>query len=112
MTRLSPTNLADLRARNPIARIAEEFGAVLRPQRRGFIGSCPLCGSSKPRAATRFEITGDRWVCAACQQGGDVIKLVRLATGGTFRDAIERLGGTRVLSDDERARHRSRDCRA
>lgn len=100
MTRLSPADLADLRARNPVERVAQDLGAVLRREGRRLMGTCPLCGGGK--TATRFEVKGDKWVCAVCQDGGDVIKLLQKVTGVSFREAIERLGGVRVLSDAER----------
>ena len=119
MTRLSPADIADLRARNPLERVAQELGAVLRRTGRTWTGTCPVCGGGK--AATRFEIKrADKWVCAVCQDGGDVIKLVQKVTGVSFREAVERLGGVRVLSDAERetidrdlaAKKRQRDAEA
>jgi hypothetical protein len=101
---LSDADIDDIRARNPIEKIAAnaDLRAVLRKTGRGWIGSCPMCGGG-PRAA-RFEIKGSGWVCAVCPAGGDVIKLVQLATGRTFLEAVEYLGGTRPLSADEKAR--------
>lgn len=100
--RLSPAQIDDIKARANLAHVAADLGAALRPSGRKLVGSCPMCGGGK--RASRFEVIGEGWVCAVCSDGGDVIKLLRLATGCDFMQAVERLGGSRVLSDAEAAK--------
>lgn len=97
--RLSDAQIADVKARVDLAGLARELGAGLRKNGRKLVGSCPVCGGG--RSAQRFEVEGEAWVCAVCQEGGDAIKLLMLAKGCAFRDAVERLGGARVMSDEE-----------
>ena len=95
--RLSEASLDDLRARNPVADIADRLGVKLRPSGRRMMGPCPICGGD-PRRAGRFEAkTTDRWVCVVCQDGGDVIRLVQKALGLSFRAAVEWLGGAQEI---------------
>lgn len=99
MSRLSESQIADLKGRVDLAALAQDLGARLRRSGSKWIGSCPVCGGGN--RATRFEIKGDGWVCAVCEDGGDAIKLVRQVSGCDFASAIERLGGPRVLDRDE-----------
>ncbi len=95
----SDAEIEDLKRRTDVAKVAVELGAVLRLSGGKQKGSCPMCGGGK--SATRFEIVDTGWVCAVCPGGGDVIELVRRATGASFAQAVERLGGTVLLSADE-----------
>jgi len=62
----------------------------------------------------------DGWVCAACSDGGDVIRLVEKALGLDFKGAVEWLGGIRQIDPQatrcavyraiERLRHLRADC--
>jgi hypothetical protein len=107
---LSPAQIDDLKRRADLVSLAEELGARLRKTGRRHMGSCPICGGGK--RATRFEVRGEAWVCAVCGDGGDAIRLVQRATGCDFIAAVERLGGARVLSDEEEAKLReARDKR-
>lgn len=104
---LSEAEIADIRARAPLASLAAEFGANLRRRGGRLVGPCPLCGGDK--CNQRFEILNpggadETFVCAVCQQGGDAIKLAQLHWGLGFREAVERLGGARRIDHAEAAR--------
>jgi hypothetical protein len=96
MTRFTDDELHALKARQPVDAVA---GAWVRLRRRPggkFIGPCPICSArDSSKTASRFECTADKWVCAVCQDGGDVIKLMRMREGLDFIAAVERLGGMR-----------------
>ena len=67
-------------------------------------GPAPSCGGD-PRRAGRFEVKDlTRWVCAVCQDGGDVIRLVERSQGVDFRRAVEWLGGAQEIDPDVAAR--------
>jgi hypothetical protein len=111
---LSAAEISDLRARNPIETYAAELGVRLRRRAGRLVGACPLCGGG-PRSE-RFEIkrpgsADASFVCAACNEGGDVIKLVQLVHRLDFRAAVERLGGTRAI-DPAEAERRQREIEA
>lgn len=99
MTRLTEAQIADVKERVDLVRLAGDLGARLRKSGAKWVGSCPICGGGQ--RATRFEIKGDGWVCAVCEDGGDAIRLVRQVSGCDFASAIERLGGPRVLDQEE-----------
>lgn len=109
---ISDAEKADIKARNPCDQVAAQW-VTLRKHGKKLIGSCPICSSDPAkRSATRFEVDTDGWVCAACSDGGDVIKLVMLREGIDFRGAVERLGGTREVDpEQERARQAELEIR-
>jgi len=93
---ISDDALAALKERNPVDVVASQWVA-LRTRRRGkYIGPCPLCSEDpQSRSAMRFECDSDKFVCAVCREGGDVIKLVMKREGVDFKTALDRLGGAR-----------------
>lgn len=104
---LSAAEIADLRERNPIERLAAEMGVTLRRRAGRYVGPCPLCGGDAK--SERFEIKragspDEAFVCAACEEGGDAIRLVQLFHKCEFRDAVERLGGAAAVDPAEAAR--------
>lgn len=102
MSRFSPQDLDDIKARNPLSDIAGGYVQLRRAGAR-LVGPCPVCGGKV--TSQRFEILPDNesWVCAVCPDGGDVIRLVEKVEGCDFRAAIERLGG-RSESDPKEAK--------
>jgi hypothetical protein len=102
MSRFSPQDLDDIKARNSLADVAGGYVKLRRAAGR-LVGPCPVCGGKV--TSQRFEIldNGESWVCAVCPDGGDVIRLVQLVEGCDFLGAIERLGG-RVAVDPDQAK--------
>jgi hypothetical protein len=92
MSRFTPQDLDDIKARNPLADVAGGYVKLRRAAGR-LVGPCPVCGGKV--TSQRFEIfeKDQGWACAACHQGGDIIRLVQLVEGCDFLAAIERLGG-------------------
>ena len=102
MALLTDGQLDDLRRSNPTDDVARRLGANLRRSGGKLVGSCPMCGGG--RLAKRFEVKADKWVCAVCADGGDVISLAEKVLGLTFRQAVDWLGGARVLTPEEEDR--------
>jgi hypothetical protein len=94
MSRLTDDELDDIRARNPVAAVAGQY-VKLRSNGARLVGPCPMCGGRV--TSQRFEVRDDSWVCAVCEDGGDVIRLVEKVDGCDFRAAVERLGGRAVI---------------
>ena len=96
-------DLDALKAAHPVEQVAGQYVRLRRAGAR-LIGPCPICGGSQPNG--RFEIDPAKggWVCAVCNDGGDVIKLVQRVEGLDFKAAVERLGGTARESEESRRR--------
>ncbi|MFT0892718.1 CHC2 zinc finger domain-containing protein [Pseudochelatococcus sp. G4_1912] len=93
MARIPDAVLDDLRARNPVHEVAGRYVA-LRNKGNRWVGPCPICsGNTASRTAGRFEASADKWVCAVCCDGGDVIRLIERVEGKGFREAVDTLGG-------------------
>ncbi|WP_315804051.1 CHC2 zinc finger domain-containing protein [Bradyrhizobium sp. SZCCHNS3002] len=103
MSLLSPAELDDLKARNPIADVAAQY-VQLRKAGKRLAGPCPMCGGNKRNG--RFEVFEDgmSWACAVCNDGGDVIRLVQKVEGLSFTAAVDRLGGRREIDPEVAAR--------
>jgi hypothetical protein len=94
----SEAQLLELKARNPVHKLAGEWVRLRRGGKFGYRGPCPLCSRDlASRRTSKFECDAERWVCAACGDGGDVIALVMRHDGKDFAGAVEWLGGTREV---------------
>lgn len=103
---ISEAALEDLRARNPVPDIAGSWVSLRRGSKAGrMVGPCPM-HSTNPQArdSVSFECWAEGWVCAACQDGGDVIRLVELRERLDFRGAVAWLGGAQEVDPEEEAR--------
>jgi hypothetical protein len=121
---ISPGELERIKRDNPVDQLARQWVKLRKGGKLGWVGRCPLCSEHQGKAGgTKFECSADKWVCAGCSQGGDVIKLVQLrefqSEVDTFALAIERLGGTRerdpeaeAAAEAERARKAQEQERA
>lgn len=97
--RITDDELSALKDRNPVDVIAGQWVTLRRksPRSRLSVGPCPICSlNPQSRGAGRFECDADKWVCAVCQDGGDVIALTMKREGVKFVEAVERLGGVRA----------------
>ena len=106
---LSAAEIAEVNKRVDLRSLAASLGAEFRG--RKLVGSCPICGDNKSRTSQRFEIIApDAWVCAACPDGGDAIKLVMRVKGVGFSDAVAELGGVVRLTREEAARRAAEEA--
>lgn len=107
-------NKADVRDALTVTGYAAQLGIPLRRVGSSLRGPCPLCGGS--RRATKFCISGDKWLCHACGEGGDVFTLAMRVERCDFASAVERLALLAGLSPmdtmDESSRERQRAARA
>ena len=100
---ISDASLDDLKHRNPCDQIAVKW-VTLRKHGKKLMGPCPICSTNRAsRKATKFECDADGFVCAGCNNGGDVIKLVQLVEGLDFRAAIDWLGGAQEVDQAKSA---------
>jgi CHC2 zinc finger len=92
--------LDELKSRpgNSCAEVAERLGCRLRRYGREKMGPCPICSSDlQSKTATRWQTKDGGWVCAACEDGGDVIALVSKALNLDFKGAVDWLGGISAI---------------
>lgn len=110
---LSDASLDDLKARMPCNEVAEKW-VKLRKSGPAWVGPCPVCSRDRSKkTATKFKATADRWMCAVCMDGGDVIELVRKVENKTFAEAVEWLGGAQEIDAAEAIRRKAeRDAKA
>jgi hypothetical protein len=114
---ISEAALIELKQRQPCYKVAAKW-VSLRKKGKGYVGPCPL-HSKNPSAkdSTAFECNDNGWVCAFCEDGGDVIKLVQLREQLDFTGAIGFLGGTtepsperaKQIEEDQRKRRETAD---
>lgn len=99
---ISDAALEELRARNPVTSVATKWVALRRGGKAGrMVGPCPVHSiKTDAKDATAFECWSDGWVCARCQDGGDVIRLVMLHEAKDFLGAVEWLGGAQQVDPD------------
>jgi DNA primase len=110
--RISESALAELRLAHPVDELAGKMVALRRLKPGRFVGPCPLHSPDRQaRDSTAFECWSDGWVCARCQEGGDVIKLIMLVDGVGFVEAFDRLGGKYEI-DPEQAKKLEHDAKA
>lgn len=109
--RIPETAIEQLRREKHCDEIAGRLVALRRLKPGRFVGPCPLHSPDRQaRDSTAFECWSDGWVCARCQEGGDIIKLVMLVDGIGFREAFEKLGGEYEV-DTEKAKQIEADAK-
>src|SRR5690242_7482685 len=97
MTRLSDAQLGDLKDRHPCDELAARW-VRLRGRGQKKTGPCPVCSPNpQSKTATRFNVWPDRWMCAVCPAGGDVIALVMARERLDFNGAVGWLGGAQQI---------------
>ena len=97
---MTSAELEELKSRpgNSCAAVAARLGARLRRYGREQIGPCPICSDDlSSKHATRWQTKDGGWVCAVCEDGGDVIRLVERALKRDFKGAVDWLGGPREI---------------
>ena len=82
----------EIKAANPIEKVAERLGLELKKAGQALRGPCPS-GEGGQRA---FVVTPAKglWYSFGLQRGGDVLELVALVQNCTVKDAAQFLAGT------------------
>lgn len=91
-----------IRHGNPIEEVVARHGVALRASGSHLTGRCPFHQDEHPSLVVYPETRS--FYCFGCRASGDVIDFVRRAEGLSFREALERLGGSR---DGGMSRHAS-----
>lgn len=93
--RLTANDVEAIKAAHPLGDLATRYGLQLTRSGPRFVALCPFHEETRP-SFTIFPAS-NRWWCFGCRRGGDVIDLVRLLEGATFREAVVLLGGSASL---------------
>jgi CHC2 zinc finger/Toprim domain len=83
-------DLVDRAKRADILDVAGRYTPLKRVTTIEYAGPCPVCGGRD-----RFGVNARKqvWNCRGCDQGGDIVDLMRHIDGSSFRAAVERLTG-------------------
>lgn len=102
MTRLSPHDLARLKADHPVEAMIEKKGKLGPANARGIRSGLCLCEPVRGKAPLWVNAREQTWGClkgGGC--GGDVFDFLRQFEGLDFVDALRSLGGERIASSSE-----------
>jgi len=99
--RISADDVEAAKRNAPIVEVAARYGLRLIHSGPRFVSLCPFHEETHP-SFTLFPEANRFW-CFGCHQGGDVIELVRLLEGVSFREALSRLQGSTPVSHRYRA---------
>ena len=83
-------NMQQLKAANPIERVAARYGTLLRSG-ANYKMLCPFHDDHHPSLG--IHVGGQYFKCHACGAGGDVVGLVMGLEHCSFAEAVKRLGG-------------------
>lgn len=86
----SAGELEALKAVHPLHEVAASYDLHFVRSGSRYVALCPFHAEEHP-SFTIFPAS-NRWWCFGYRRGGDVIELIRLLEGISFRDAVERLG--------------------
>lgn len=89
--RLEAHELEAIKAAHPVVEVAGQYGIQLARSGPRFVALCPFHAETHP-SFTLFPASNSWW-CFGCRRGGDVIDLVRLLDGVSFREAVASLCG-------------------
>ena len=88
----SPLDEIDhVQAAHSVVAVASRWVTLRESYRPGWhVGPCPLCSkNASSRSSRRFECDATRWICSACGDGGDVLRLVMAHEGLEGADALD-----------------------
>jgi DNA primase len=83
-------DLVDRAKRADILDVAGRYTPLKRVTTIEYAGPCPVCGGRD-----RFGVNARKqvWNCRGCDQGGDVVDLMRHIDGSSFRALARRVRG-------------------
>jgi len=99
--RISADDVEAVKRNAPIVEVAARYGLRLIHSGPRFVSLCPFHEETHP-SFTLFPEANRFW-CFGCHQGGDVIELVRLLEGLSFREALSRLQASTPMSHRDSA---------
>jgi len=105
-TRLSPSEIAAIKATNPVEALVESRIHLSRPNARGISSGMCLCKPVRGKAPFWVNTVNNTWGCLRGGCGGDVFGYLRQFEGLDFASAVQRLGGCPVVAQSPAVRQR------
>lgn len=104
---IDPTEIADLKARTPLSEVFAKFGVSGKGRGKTIWANCCFHGEKTPS----LKINDERGTfhCFGCGANGDHFTVLKDLGGKSFSEAVEVLGGVRLITKEERARIEERD---
>ncbi|RWM29436.1 CHC2 zinc finger domain-containing protein [Mesorhizobium sp.] len=100
MPRIDPIELEDLKSRTPLSRVFEMYGVRSKGSPKARWANCCFHGERTPSLKINDE--RGRFGCFGCGAGGDHFTVLQELGGKTFMEAVETLGGVRLVTAEER----------
>lgn len=103
MSRIDAAELADLKARTPLSDLFAKYGVRGRGKPGGNAIWAPCCFHAEKTASLKINDQRGAYHCFGCGASGDHFDVLRELGGKSFGEAVEVLGGARLLTTEERA---------
>lgn len=100
MAKFDKTELDDLKARKPLSKLFAELGTQSKGSDKERWASCCFHGEKTPSLKINDE--AGIYHCFGCGANGDHFSALKEILGKSFPEAVEYLGGTRLLTTEER----------
>lgn len=99
--RIDATELADIKARTLLSDVFKKFGVTGKGRGKTIWANCCFHGEKTPS----LKINDERGTfhCFGCGASGDHFTVLSELGGKSFHEAVEVLGGTRLITTEERA---------
>lgn len=99
--RIDQTELDDLKARTLLSKIFEQYGVRSKGGKSARWAPCCFHGEKTP--SLKINDVSGRYHCFGCGSAGDHFTVLTELGGKTFMEAVEVLGGVRLITAEERA---------
>src|SRR5262249_17454207 len=98
--RYDPVELEDLKARTPLSDLFDRYG--VRGKGRGPQKWAGCCFHGGKTGSLHIDDKKGRFHCFGCGAAGDHFDVLRQLGGKSFSEAVEVLGGVRLITAEER----------
>lgn len=98
--RIDQTEIDDLKSRTKISSLFEQYG--VRGRGAGKIKWAPCCFHGEKTPSLKIDDQLGRYHCFGCGASGDHFTVLTELGGKTFMEAVEVLGGVRLITAEER----------
>jgi len=98
--RIDPAELDDLKSRTLLSAVFEKYGVKSRGSKKARWAVC--CFHAEKSGSLKIDDERGRYHCFGCGAAGDHFSVLTELGGKTFMEAVEVLGGVRLITVEER----------